>query len=563
MTAAFAYLIYFSTRNKLVSQVKRLQNPRYAIAMLLGIGYFWMVFFSGSRNPAQSSPVMAQVAALLLPMGILLYAAYIWIFGTDRDALAFTQAEVSMLFTAPVSRRGLIIYKLARAQAAVLMTSLVWLVIFRSGNDVAARVASSWVFLSIFSMHRLGVALVRSSATEHGLHALRRNWLAAIVFFSALVIVGSELLELRTVVLAAGDRPEVMAAFETSFRSAPLSWVLYPFRLATAPMFTSGSEWIEAMIPALILLVLHVWWVLRSDAAFEEAAAEASAAQAKRIETLRTRGVTGASVVNVKSRLTFPLGLTGPPSVAIIWKNYLWLVRTGMLRTIIGFPAVALVCAVVFAGRSEVAEVIVVAMCVAVGVMVLLFGPMVLRNDLRGELRRLPTIKTLPLTGRQIVLAEVLSSASPIAAMQFFLLLVGLIALGTMPKDPLTTGMALGLVLGAPALLLGLNVANFMVHNALAVLFPAWVKLGETGVAGIEAIGQSMLTIMISVFGLAVLLVVPAVAGGVGFLSALGVTWLGLAAAGTVGGATLLFESYLLMEVLGRSLDRLEPTQVG
>jgi hypothetical protein len=34
--------------------------------------------------------------------------------GSDTTALAFTQAEVSLLFTAPISRRGLILYKMAR-----------------------------------------------------------------------------------------------------------------------------------------------------------------------------------------------------------------------------------------------------------------------------------------------------------------------------------------------------------------------------------------------------------------------------------------------------------------
>ena len=55
----------------------------------------------------------------------------------------------------------------------------------------------------------------------------------------------------------------------------------------------------------------------------------------------------------------------------------------------------------------------------------------------------------------------------------------------------------------------------------------------------------------------------PAIVGGAAYFTGGGVVWLGLAAAGTVGGAALLFESYLLMGVLGRSLDSLEPSQVG
>jgi hypothetical protein len=64
------------------------------------------------------------VFGAILPIFLLAYIAYLWVVGTDKAALAFTEAEVSLLFTAPVSRRGLIVYKLVRAQVAVLTTSV-------------------------------------------------------------------------------------------------------------------------------------------------------------------------------------------------------------------------------------------------------------------------------------------------------------------------------------------------------------------------------------------------------------------------------------------------------
>src|SRR3954452_5953011 len=116
MIGAFAYLIVHSTRNEWLSQIKRVRNPRYAIAVLLGVGYFVMLSFNMSRSsgaaPTSVTTVTSGAFAVLLPMLLLVMAAYAWLFGTDGTALAFTQAEVSMLFTAPVSRRGLIVYKL-------------------------------------------------------------------------------------------------------------------------------------------------------------------------------------------------------------------------------------------------------------------------------------------------------------------------------------------------------------------------------------------------------------------------------------------------------------------
>src|SRR5476649_1841522 len=38
---AFAYLLFNSTRNRLISQLRRLRTPRYAIGFVLGLLYFW------------------------------------------------------------------------------------------------------------------------------------------------------------------------------------------------------------------------------------------------------------------------------------------------------------------------------------------------------------------------------------------------------------------------------------------------------------------------------------------------------------------------------------------
>mgnify|MGYP001791863395 CR=1 FL=1 len=43
-----------------------------------------------------------------------------WLFGADATALAFSQAEVSILFSAPLSRRQLINYQPFPAQIALL-----------------------------------------------------------------------------------------------------------------------------------------------------------------------------------------------------------------------------------------------------------------------------------------------------------------------------------------------------------------------------------------------------------------------------------------------------------
>ena len=67
MIGAFAFLLFNTTRNRLLSQLRRLRTPRYAIGFVLGLGYFWMIFgrhlFSlGSavaENPGRVPPLPA------------------------------------------------------------------------------------------------------------------------------------------------------------------------------------------------------------------------------------------------------------------------------------------------------------------------------------------------------------------------------------------------------------------------------------------------------------------------------------------------------------------------
>ena len=564
MTGAFAYLILTSARNKLLSQIKQVRNPRYAIALLLGLGYFWLVFFRPSTHPdAQPSPLASETFGTLLPLAVLAYVAFLWIFGADRTALAFSEAEVSMLFAAPVSRRGLVIYKLVRAQTAVLTTSILWPVLFHSAGTSLSRVIASWVLLTTLSLHRLGAALLRASRAEHGSKGVRKSWLPITVFGVAASVVVFELVAARARFVAAetGALGQILVA---EFAKAPLSWVLYPFRIAVAPMFARTPEaWVHAILPALVLLALHVVWVLRSDTAFEEAAAEASAAQARRIQALRTRGSTGGIVSPKSARRTITLAPTGPPEIALVWKNWLWLMRTGQLRGLLGLPAIALACCLFFAGRSATAEVLVVVLCSVTAVVTLIFGPMTMRNDLRAELRRLPMLKTMPLTGREIMLAEVASSALPTAVMQLLLVAVGLLALSFVQKDTIPIDIRIGMLIASPVLLVGLSIANFTIHNGMALLFPAWVRLGTSEGAGVEAMGQMMLTSIITLLLLAILLILPAIAGAAVYFVMQWPPLFAVASAGIAVGIACGLEGYLLIGALGGALDRLEPMQIG
>ena len=85
--------------------------------------------------------------------------------------LAFTPAEVTFLFSGPVTRRGLVQYKLLRNQLLILFNALLWTLILareRFGVSPWLRAISIWVLLTTLSFHRLGASFVRTSLLEHG-----------------------------------------------------------------------------------------------------------------------------------------------------------------------------------------------------------------------------------------------------------------------------------------------------------------------------------------------------------------------------------------------------------
>jgi hypothetical protein len=130
-------------------------------------------------------------------------------------------------------------------------------------------------------------------------------------------------------------------------------------------------------------------------------------------------------------------------------------------------------------------------------------------------------------------------------------------------SDTLTPSMSVGVLVGAPFLIVGLSLANFTLHNALALLFPGWVRLGETGGARVEVLGQVMLTTILTFTMLAAMLVAPALVAGVVYFVLRLPPAAAIVSTAITAGVILAAETYLLIGVLGKSLDRLEPMQVG
>src|SRR2546423_5349160 len=91
-----------------------------------------------------------------------------------------------------------------------------------------------------------------------------------------------------------------------------------------------------------------------------------------------------------------------------------------------------------------------------IGLLIVL-GSRVLQNDFRQDADHLAILKTLPLSGAQLVGAEVISSALPISVLQILLVILAFGA--TLGDDdlPLHVGTRAAVLLMSPLLLLAVN----------------------------------------------------------------------------------------------------------
>ena len=565
---AFFYLVRTGARNRLLAMVRRVRTPRYAAALIVGVLYLWGFLLRpmSQGTAAGTSFFLGQPTEMIVTLLSVITLMGSWIFGSDATALAFTQAEVSILFSAPVSRRQLIGYKLFRAQLVVMFNALIWVFVLRRGGTMLPsplRAISLWVLFSTLNMHRLGAALVRSSWREHGAAGARRHRASIIVFAAVGVAVLAGVIDARDELWSGNGAGAFFTALGHVLAAPPAIWGLFPFHLVVAPTFAhSVTEWGRAILPGIGVMLLHVVWVLRTDAAFEDAAITASAERARRLEAMRSRRSL-ATAAPKSPTSTIQLATVGHPALAIIWKNMLCLRRTSQWRVFIGPGVMAIAIGTALGGAETDAAARVAAGAMVLAGMLLLFGGRLIRNDLRHDMQHLPLIKSLPIASEHIVLAEIASSTLPMAFAQLVLVIVAYVATLVSSTDLLPPDVRLPLVVAAPFAVLALNAALGTIQNATAVLFPGWVRLGPVVSTGVEALGQNVLVTVFSLFSLAIALIVPL---GVGWIV---VAWLGqsqpvsLALVIIAAACILGAETYGAIQLLGRALSKAEPQSTG
>jgi hypothetical protein len=539
--------------------MRRLRQPQYLLAFMLGIAYFSLILWGGGGRP-DGAPRMRPMfpdgndgsGGVGFGFAILMFAsaAIAWIWPrAGRPALPFTRAEVQHLFTAPISRSDLIRYRVLRSQLGAVFGSAIITLVFRPSSIIEGATAFLGLLLLMMTinMHLTGVSLSRASSGLSGS-------LPRLIAGAAVVVVGATVAMHWPQITEAASRRPLMALTEIDRLTSDglAGVVLWPFRaLARLPLAESPQVFLVALPWALGLLLLNYVWVIRSNAPFEEASAELS----EKLDELRRRGPRALRQPRAGKRTPFKLAPHGRPETAIVWKNLISMGRilswTVLLRVA---PLMVFFAAMFSQGRSDRAGFLTF-VCLLIAVLTMFLGPLMVRGDLRQDLTALAVLKTWPIRGAALVRGEILAPALVLTTIVCLALISAAVLVPQTMLDDDAPGRWSWLV-AALCVAPGLLVAQLLIQNGLAVAFPAWVRLGHRP-GGVDAVGQQMLVVIVVVLALFVALVPAALVAGIGAgLLYLLTGTVSVILPGILAGSVLLVEAFAGSELVGAALDR-------
>jgi hypothetical protein len=573
---ALFYLKVTSLKNGAISRFQRLKQPKYLIGAVIGVAYVYSFFFRGigrDRNgdvpgltdasSIERLPMVASLGALVL----MIFVAFYWLWPRDRAALAFSEAEIAMLFPAPIRRKTLIHYRWVNTQLRILFTALI-LTLISSGwsfllGDWWIRLVGWWVLLSTLDLHGVGSSFTITRLLDRGVTSLRRRTLT---FIAAAIVVGAALVwtwrSSRVPLPAELDGVRTVIDYVGALLSTgALSWLLLPARWVVAPVLAvDARSFLLALGPALLLYVAHYAWVLRSEVAFEEASIAKAQKRAARLSAMR-EGKWRSDADRKARSAPFALSKVARPELAFLWKNLLSAAGYVRPRTALIAAAVIVVASSLAAAAGlDIARNVVAVVAMAASGYLLAFGPMIARQDLRLDLPNADILKTYPLRGWQIVLGEWLTPVAIVSVLLWLLVLTAALNFNADETPWLTASVRVVAAIGAS--LLGVALCGLMVLllNCATVLFPAWTQMGGNRPGGIDVFGQRILFVGALFFVLALALLPALIVAGVAFAV---VQWLaGLVLAMAVAAVAVLAilgtEIALAMRWLGRRFERFD-----
>ena len=327
MNRALVTLLKLNYKATVRRALRGVRTWRGAFLLLFTLGFIALmvgpqVFMATAMKGRPEARQFSDLAEPLAPLGLLGFTLLFVFTSAGEAAVAFTPAEVDLLFAAPFTRRELLLYKLAKTGLALIfvsafmsMTTLVYLRSWLSGFVG---------FLLATAMMQL-MGMVTALAGQIVAESVYTRVRKAVALAVAVVAMGG-------LAQAAGKvQAEGLAGILMALRESPVfRAVLAPFEVFTNTVF--AERWFPDLVGwgagalAIDLVLLAI--VLKLDANYLETAATISQKVYERIRRSKQGGGIAMPVGAGAGRLRLPglpwLGGAGP----VAWRQLLIVLRT-------------------------------------------------------------------------------------------------------------------------------------------------------------------------------------------------------------------------------------------
>jgi ABC-2 type transport system permease protein len=346
MIQASLYILFCSARNRLRVRFRRLREPRYLLGAIVGLAYFYFVFFARMRS--QSSVMrrrgtnlplatLATAGPTLSGLALMVAMAAAWILPFDNVLLQFSAAEIQFLFPAPVSRRSLLIHRLLRSQVRALFGAAIFGIAVPSLGGGYARLRTGigmWLVMGTLRMYFTGVSLARTSLRSTDWRARRVAWLSIGVIAFAWAVVGAAFAR-----AFAGSSIAGIPGIDLLWNRILLVATTGASRIAMAPFIAIAwpifAPWPHpyglAVLASAAVLAACIGWVILSDGALQvstdavtanlsPALAPAWSASATAAPSSTSQGVASPAYRAAAVGAAWRLAPTGRAESILVWK---------------------------------------------------------------------------------------------------------------------------------------------------------------------------------------------------------------------------------------------------
>jgi hypothetical protein len=476
---------------------RNIKSPKKLVIYLAIVLWFCMAFGPSILWGVQKKPSDPETVRLVVTGAMFLFVLMQFVFSAGDRAVNFKPSEIDFLFTAPISRRQLVLYKIIFSLVTALFPALIFTLVLRPHATMWMAAALGAVFGQMFlQLVAIAFALFRQSLALQMYYRTRRYLLIALVLLLFIALKSMMPQEWRI---------PTFDEFQTLMDSTVLQIVFFPFsviaRIITATNWVSVLYWLPL---AVLMNVVMILVVLSMDKNFVELSWQVSHKLSSRIKRAQSSGafISSALKGDIKSRVPmFPwLGGAGP----LLWRQVLQLCRVSKSVFIIHLvaPVGAGGALAYFSSNQH-------AVFILIGVLAyctFLFS-FHMRYDFRVDLDHIPLFKMLPLPSYGIVLSELAIPIFLLSATQILALLsFGLVGQKQWP-----------LLCAAMLFALPVNTMLLAVHNVAFLLFP--MRIGPNTAGDMQNFGRGLAMFF---FVTLLILVCAGLSFGLGWL----VSWL-------------------------------------